>query len=134
MSLWMMPAEVPCWFACLAGYVDVRNLARLAALLGGVVSARGRRTVTSWLGAAGIAEEFRPAYGLLWPVGRRACGMARLLLLFVLVPLARVQWRLLFGLDDTPTKRYGPCVEGAGAHTTRRPGRPCRSSSTATCG
>jgi hypothetical protein len=69
MSLWMMPAEVSCWFECLAGYLDVRNQARFVALLGGVVFARGRRTVTSWLRAAGIAEDFRPAYGLLWTVG-----------------------------------------------------------------
>ena len=122
MSLWMMPAEVSCWFECLAGYLDVRNQARFVALLGGVVFARGRRTVTSWLRAAGIAEEFRPAYGLLWTVGRRACGMATRLLLFVLGPRARGQSRLLFGLDDTPTKRYGPCVEGAGVHHNPTPG------------
>ena len=30
--------------------------------------------------------------------------------------------RLLFGLDDTPTKRYGPHVEGAGVHHNPTPG------------
>jgi len=30
--------------------------------------------------------------------------------------------RLLFGLDDTPTKRYGPKVEGAGIHHNPTPG------------
>ena len=30
--------------------------------------------------------------------------------------------RLLFGLDDTPTKRYGPKVEGAGVHHNPTPG------------
>jgi hypothetical protein len=30
--------------------------------------------------------------------------------------------RLLFGLGDTPTRRYGPCVEGAGVHHNSTPG------------
>jgi DDE superfamily endonuclease len=30
--------------------------------------------------------------------------------------------RLLFGLDDTPTKRYGPKVQGAGIHHNPTPG------------
>jgi hypothetical protein len=30
--------------------------------------------------------------------------------------------RLLFALDDTPTKRYGPQVEGAGIHHNPTPG------------
>jgi hypothetical protein len=30
--------------------------------------------------------------------------------------------RLVFGLDDTPTKRYGPKVQGAGIHHNPTPG------------
>jgi hypothetical protein len=30
--------------------------------------------------------------------------------------------RLLLALDDTPTARYGPCVEGAGIHHNPSPG------------
>ncbi len=122
MSLWTMPPELSCWFALLAGCLDVRSQARFVSLLVGVLFARGRRTVTSWLRAAGIREEFRPAYLLLGTVGRRSAGMATRLLLFVLRPLARGQSRLLFGLDDTPTRRYGPCVEGAGLHHNPTPG------------
>jgi hypothetical protein len=29
---------------------------------------------------------------------------------------------LVFGIDDTPTKRYGPKVEGAGLHHNPTPG------------
>ena len=80
MSLWMTPAELSCWFAVLASCLDVRNQARFLTLLGGVLFARGRRTVTSWLRAAGIADDFRPAYSLLWTVGRRTAWMAARLL------------------------------------------------------
>ncbi len=95
MSLWTMPAELSRWFALLARRLDVRYQARFLALLGGVVFARGRRTVASWLRAAGVAEEFRPAYGLLGTVGRRVAGLATRLLLFVLRPLAQGPSRLL---------------------------------------
>src|SRR5262249_16609569 len=30
--------------------------------------------------------------------------------------------RLLLAIDDTPTPRYGPCVEGAGVHHNPTPG------------
>ena len=32
------------------------------------------------------------------------------------------QSRWLFALDDTPTKRYGPYVQGAGVHHNPTPG------------
>jgi hypothetical protein len=123
MSLWTMPPEVSAWFVALAGCLDVRNQPRLLALLGGAVFARGRRTVTSWLRAAGITDDFRPAYGLLGTVGRRVAWLAAVVLLRVALPrLAAGQSRLLFALDDTPTRRYGPCVEGAGIHHNPTPG------------
>jgi DDE family transposase len=123
MSLWTMTPEVSAWFGCLAGGLDVRSQARFVALLGGVAFGRGRRTVTSWLRAAGIADDFRPAYGLLGTVGRRAAWLAAALLVRVALPrLAAGQSRLLFALDDTPTPRYGPRVEGAGLHHNPAPG------------
>jgi hypothetical protein len=30
--------------------------------------------------------------------------------------------RLLFAIDDTPTKRYGPCIHGTGLHHNPTPG------------
>jgi hypothetical protein len=135
MSLWMMPPELSAACALLAGYLDVRSQARFLALLGGALFARGRRTVTSWLRAAGVADEFRPTYALLATLGRRVESLATGLLVRVLLPrLAAGRPRLLFGLDDTPTKRYGPRVEGPASTTTRRPARPAPGSFTATSG
>jgi hypothetical protein len=34
--------------------------------------------------------------------------------------------RMLLALDDTPTQRYGPLVEGAGVHHNPTPGPPTR--------
>jgi hypothetical protein len=50
------PLPDPCqWFARLASVLDRRSAPRLALLFLGAVLARGRRTVTSWIRAAGLS-------------------------------------------------------------------------------
>ncbi len=123
MSLWPLPPDLSAWVALLAAALDARQRQRCVALLAGALFARGRRTVTSWLRAAGIRDDFRACYLLLSSLGRRADELARLVLVRVaLALLAGRLDRLLFGLDDTPTRRYGPCVEGAGLHHNPAPG------------
>jgi len=123
MSLWQLPHEVAAWLLPLAAALDVRQRDRLADLAAGLLLARGRRTVTSWLRAAGLGSDFRAGYRLVYRLGRRAERLAEELLLRAVLPvLAGTQDRLLFGLDDTPTRRYGPCVEGAGVHHNPTPG------------
>jgi hypothetical protein len=123
MPLWDLPPQLSAWVVQLALVLDVRVQHRLTALVVGLLFARGRRTVTSWLRGAGVGADFRPYYYLLATLGRRADWVARLLLLRVAVPvlLGRLD-RLLFGLDDTPTPRYGPKVQGAGIHHNPTPG------------
>ena len=119
-----LPAVLSAWFSQLVGALDRRSAPRLLLLLLGALFARGRRTVTSWFRAAGITDDFRPAYNALWAAGRRAHALAYRLLGCVLLPLMRrvPGDHLLFALDDTPTPRYGPCVQGAGIHHNPTPG------------
>src|SRR5262245_57410483 len=115
MPLCGLPAELSAGAVLLASPLDVRQQQRFVLLLTGLLFARGRRTVTSWLRAAGLGPHFRPCYYLLTSLGRRAERIARFLLVRIAVPLlAGDSPRLLFGLDDTPTPRYGPKVQGAG--------------------
>ena len=62
MSLSLLPAFVATCFCRFAAWLDRRSGARLLLLLGGILLAHGRRTVTSWFRAAGITDDFRPAY------------------------------------------------------------------------
>ena len=119
-----LPVAVSAWFAQIVGVLDRRSAPRLALLLLGALFAHGRRTVTSWFRAAGIRDAFRPAYNALWAAGRRADALAYRLLGCALQPLMRRTPgdHLLFALDDTPTPRYGPCVQGAGVHHNPSPG------------
>ncbi len=108
-------------FDAFAAWLDRRTAARLPRLLAGLLFAHGRRTVTSWFRAAGITAEFRPAYHAVYAVGRRTEQLA-LTAWHTARPCLAGSRRLLVGLDDTPTARYGPCVEGAGTHRNPTPG------------
>lgn len=110
------------WFIALAAALDVRSAARLARLFFGAILARGRRTLTSWIRAAKLSDEFRSCYTSVSAAGSRAFGIAGRLAHEVLKPLVAGHQRLVFAIDDTPTPRYGPQVQGAGIHHNPTPG------------
>jgi hypothetical protein len=113
----------PCqWFCYLAAALDRRSAARLALVFVGAVLARGRRTVTSWIRAAGLSADYKPVYTTAAAAGKRADSIAARLAIGVLKPLVATAERLTFALDDTPTPRYGPQVQGAGTHHNPAPG------------
>jgi hypothetical protein len=124
MPLSYLPALLSAWLVEVVSPRDARSAPRLLGLLLGALFARGRRTVTSWFRAAGITDQFRPAYHALWAAGRRAESVAACLLTRVVAPLLRraAGDRWLFALDDTPTPRFGPRVQGAGGHHNPTPG------------
>ena len=110
------------WFSVLASALDVRSAPRLAKLFLGVLLAKGRRTVTSWIRSVGLGDEFRRCYATLWAAGRRTEQIAARMLLLVVKPLVKDTDRVVCARDDTPTPRYGPQVEGAGIHHNPTPG------------
>src|SRR4051812_39548098 len=110
------------WFSRLASALDPRSAPRLAWLLVGAVLARGRRTVTSWIRAAGLSSEFRPCYTAVSAAGKRTDLIAAHLAHEVVRPLVADAERLTLALDDTPTERYGRHVQGAGVHHNPTPG------------
>jgi hypothetical protein len=121
MVVWNLPPEWLPWIASLATCLHARLAGRLAPLLLGLVFARGRRTVASWLRAAGLGADFQAYYYFLGSLGRRTEWLAGRLLHLLLERLGSGA-RLLFALDDTPTQRYGPKVQGAGLHHHPSPG------------
>jgi len=118
---WQCPEDWSEWSQWLAAGLHARNRWRLPVLLTGMLFAHGRRTVTTWLRAAGVSPDFRNYYYFLAALGRKTKIVAELLLIltFRVLPLPD---RLLAVIDDTPTKRYGPMVEGADIHRNPTPG------------
>jgi hypothetical protein len=118
---WQCPSEWTEWSEWLAAGLHARNRWRLPVLLTGILFAVGRRTVTSWLRAVGVSDDFQDYYYFLAPLGRKARSVATQLFLLVLRTLPLPD-RLLVVIDDSPTKRYGPKVEGADIHHNPTPG------------
>jgi len=115
------PKEWQQWVEWLAAGLHGRSRWRLSLILLGIVFARGRRTVTSWLRAVGIGDDFADYYYFLQPLGRKSKELAQRLFSLLLVRLVSGE-RVLLAVDDTPTKRYGPQVQGAGIHHNPTPG------------
>lgn len=118
---WECPDQWTEWSEWLSAGLHARNRWRLPVLLSGILLASGRRTVTTWLRAAGISDDFDDYYYFLAVVGGKTKSIATQLVLLVLrvLPLPA---RLLLVIDDSPTKRYGPKVEGADIHRNPTPG------------
>jgi hypothetical protein len=118
---WQCPSEWSEWSEWLAAGLHARNRWRLPLLLVGILFAHGRRTVTTWLRAADISDDYADYYYFLASVGRKTESVATQLFLLLLriLPLPD---RLLAVIDDSPTKRYGPHVEGADIHHNPTPG------------
>jgi hypothetical protein len=88
----------------------------------GTLFAGGRRVVASWIRTAGVSHDFQDYYFFLQSIGQRWRELGQRVLLLVLLRAVDRQERILLAIDDTPTKRYGPKVEGAGVHHDPTPG------------
>jgi hypothetical protein len=121
----MLLSQLPPWlsrvFGRFAAFLDRRTALRLPLLLLGILLASGRRTATSWFRAAGITQDFRRAYHVISAVGRAADSMSWAAW-HTCEPCLTGRRRLTVALDDTPTPRYGPYVQGAGIHKNPTPG------------
>jgi hypothetical protein len=120
----MLPAVLSTCIDHLQFMVD-RHLRNLFPLVfhGLLFTTEARRSCTSWFRAADISLEFRRAYRVVGLAGRQAKPMALSMLFDIANSTAAAkQPRINLALDDTPSKRYGPHVEGAGIHHNPTPG------------
>jgi hypothetical protein len=105
----------------MTSFLHARSAFRLPVLLVGLLFAQDRRrTVTSWLRAAAVGTDFPNFYYFLGALGR--AGAPAVTLLQAVLRRIPGTGPLRFLLDDTPTQRYGPCVQGAGIHHNPSPG------------
>jgi len=118
---WPCPNQWSEWSTWLSAGLHARNRWRLPVLIVGILFAQGRRTVTTWLRAAGVSDDYQDYYYFLVALGRKSESVATQLVALLLrtLPLPK---RLLLVIDDSPTKRYGPKVEGADVHHNPTPG------------
>ena len=124
MASWTIPAFLSTRINHMKWFLDLRVQPMFKLVFVGLLMTNeSRRTVTSWLRAGGILKEFRRGYCAVGSAGRSAASIASYLLMELQKSIDIIDAeRRVFALDDTPTKRYGPMVEGAGLHHNPTPG------------
>src|SRR5262245_65811538 len=113
MATQCLTTDVTGWINELTRLLDPRAAWRLLPLMTGLLFATGRRTVSSWLRAGGLSKDYQDYYYFLSSLGHKVKSLAGTLLCLAL-KVVEPRGRILLALDDTPSKRYGPKVEGAG--------------------
>ncbi|MEK6594169.1 MAG: transposase [Pseudomonadota bacterium] len=109
--------------AKMAGVFDARMSFRLAILVAGMLLADDRRTASSWFVAAGVLDDWDRFYDALISIGRQSRDVSVVVLRLVVEKLdPGLGGRITLAIDDTPEKRYGRHVEGAGVHHDPTPG------------
>jgi hypothetical protein len=116
-----LTTDVADWIQRLARVLDRRISWRLLPIVSGLLFATGRRTVSSWLRAGELSKDYQDYYYFLAALGRNVKSLAGVLLRIAL-EVVSPPGRILLAIDDTPSKRYGPKVEGAGIHHNPTPG------------
>jgi hypothetical protein len=98
----------------------------LPLILGVLLAFTRRRTVTTWIQAAQLSDDFRQVFYHMPNIGCKSQELFDEMPKIILtqratVIMTAVTIRLVF--DDTPTKRYGRKIEGAGYHYNPTPGK-----------
>jgi hypothetical protein len=107
----------------LQAVMDRRIAFRLAIIVSGMFLADDRRTASAWFVTAGVQDDWDRFYDCLASVGQTSGKMATAVLGLVVRKFAPgLGDRIVLGMDDSPTARYGKHVEGAGVH--HNPTRP----------
>lgn len=121
MTVSCLPSVLQDILGSVGSILHARSAFRLPWLILGVLFAKGRRTVTSWLRAASLQEGFPNYYYFLGSLGEHP-DTAGLILLRKLVNHLPPETSFTVAIDDSPTPRYGPHVQGAGIHHNPTPG------------
>ena len=109
--------------ASLSKLLDSRTSFRFPIIMAGTFLAKGRRTASSWLRAAGVGDDWDRFYESIASIGRMADSVAVALIRTVVAQLGiDLNSSIVFAIDDSPTKRYGRHVEGANIHHNPTPG------------
>jgi hypothetical protein len=113
---WIFPDNWQIMTIAICSVLHQRSAWRTSIIFAGIVFAKGRKTVTSWFRAAGITKRYKAFYYFVGSIGQNTEIIATVLFEFMIKLVYKNQDRVLMAIDDSPTKRYGPKVAGAGIH------------------
>lgn len=101
----------------MAKHLDARMAFRLSIIMAGMMLADDRRVASAWFAAGGVRDDWDRFYDCLIRIGSKVRALAIPLIQAVVQKFdPGPDGHLILAGDDSPTKRYGKHVEGAGVH------------------
>ena len=118
---WIFPDYWQVIVIALSSVLHQRSAWRLAVIFTAMLFARGRKTITSWLRAAGINRCYKAYYYFIGSLANKTENIATKLFEIMISRIYKNTNTILVAIDDSPTSRYGPKVAGAGIHRNPAP-------------
>ena len=118
---WIFPDYRQVIAIALSSVLHQRSAWRLSIILTAMLFAKGRKTITSWLRAAGINHRYKAFYYFIGSLGKKTENIATKLFEIMIHRIYKNTNTVLVAIDDSPTPRYGPKVAGAGIHRNPTP-------------
>jgi len=121
LTKWIFPNYLQVMVIALSSVVHQRSAWRLAVIFAAMLFAKGRKTITSWLRAAGINRCYKAYYYFVGSMAKKTENIATELFEIMISRIYKNTNTVLAAIDDSPTPRYGPMVAGAGIHRNPTP-------------
>jgi len=118
---WIFPDFWQVTVIALSCVLHQRSAWRLSLIFTAMLFAKGRKTITSWLRAAGISRCCKAFYYCIGSLGKKTKMIATELLKMMIQTIYKKANTVLMAIDDSPTPRYGPKIMGAGIHRNPTP-------------
>ena len=120
-SKWIFPDYWQVMVIAISSVLHQRSAWRLAMIFAAMLFAKGRKTITSWLRAAGINRCYKAYYYFIGSLAQKTENIANQLFEIMIRRIYKNTNTVLAAIDDSPTARYGPKVQGAGIHRNPTP-------------
>ena len=121
LTKWIFPDYWQVMVIALSSVLHRRSAWRLAMIFAAMLFAKGRKTITSWLRAAGINRCYKAYYCFIGSLAQKTENIANQLFEIMIRRIYKNTNTVLAAIDDSPTARYGPKVQGAGIHRNPTP-------------
>jgi hypothetical protein len=110
MAAWTLPNRIADWCEILTTALDRRSRKYFPTIILGMLLGSGRRTVSCWLRAAGVSDDWQDHYYFLQTLGRSAKRVATELLHLAVkqIPVSQIGEFIKLALDDSPRRDTDP--------------------------
>lgn len=121
LTKWIFPDYWQVMAIAFSSALHQRSAWRLIIIFTAMLFAKGKKTITSWLRAAGINRCYKAYYYFIGSLAQKTENIATELFEIMISRIYKNANTVIAAIDDSPTARYGPKVQGAGIHRNPTP-------------